>query len=85
MPRSGADVGVAPLRNIAQLGGVAAPAADYAVGAEGALVFAARVEGEVAAGGGGGGGLGEGQGGEQQDDDRNGDQEEFMPPPPPIG
>ena len=45
-------------------------------------MFAAGVEGEVAAGGGGSGGLGEGEGGEQERGDREGDREEFMPPPP---
>ena len=50
MPSPGAHCRVTPFRNIAQLGGVAAPAADYAVGPERALVFAAGIKGEVAAG-----------------------------------
>ena len=82
MPCAGADVAVAAFGDVAELSRVAAPAADYAVGAESALVFAAGVEGEMAAGGGGGGGLGEGQCGEQERGDREGDQERFTPPPP---
>ena len=85
MPRAGADVAVAAFGDLAQRGGVAAPAADYAVIAEGALVLATGVQREVAAGGSGGGGLGKGEGGEQERGDREGDQERFMPPPPPIG
>ena len=73
MPGSGADVAVAAFGSVAQIRGVAAPAADCAVGAERALVFAAGVKREIAAGGGGRGGLGEGQGDEQQRGDREGD------------
>ena len=43
VPVAGADVGVAAFWDVVQLGRVAAPTADDAVGAEGALMLAARV------------------------------------------
>ena len=81
MPRSGADIAVAPLRNIAQLGGIASPAANHAVIAQCALMLATGIKRQIAAGGARRSGLGKSQGGEQQNGDRKPDQEEFMPPP----
>ena len=83
VPRPCADVGVAAFGDVAQLSGVAAPATDYAIITERALVLAPRIKRQIAASGAGRSGLRDGQERNQQRDDRKPDQEGFTPPPPP--
>ena len=85
VPFPGADIAVAPPRNLKQLRRPTAPTVNATSDVQRAGVIASGIKRDVAARRGGSGGLGEGQGGEQQRGDRNGDQEGFTPPPPPIG